>query len=327
MRFNKSSITGISLDAAGLVALADLTTIKQRTALMGSASFLDVLFLAPGIHTQQEAYNVNEGELPVTGAMTSGYVFRIENQATVSYLQGIGEPGALVTVQVDRPSTASSHPILNHFYTGHFITSILYLTGIALTILSLVLLAIIHDEWAVGVLCMLIAARFLNMIIIMRRTQMGWKGIPEPGVSGDLLVLLSQDRWVRIQGLVDDLKAVTAGQWLREQTTFEGFAAAFATLLVYSAAALAPNASTVGSLIIAALLLVSVALLGLCNSFTKDLHMFGRRVYISKKAKKYTRRLMMADELIAEQEGRNDWAIAMGLILPPSGHAVEKVIV
>ena len=104
MLLNKESLTGISLEAAGLVALADLSTIKERTALVGSVSLLDILFLAPGIHTQQEASNVNGGELPVTGAMTTGYVFRIENQATVSYLQRIGEPGALVTIQVDSPS-------------------------------------------------------------------------------------------------------------------------------------------------------------------------------------------------------------------------------
>ena len=41
--FTKFAIGGIQLDAAGLVALADLDTIARRTALIGSASFLDVL--------------------------------------------------------------------------------------------------------------------------------------------------------------------------------------------------------------------------------------------------------------------------------------------
>jgi hypothetical protein len=100
MHLHKSSITGISLDAAGLVALADLSAISERTALTGSASIFDILFLAPGIHTQQKASEVNGGELPTTAAMTTGYVFRIENQATVNYLQKIGEPGSLVTVNV-----------------------------------------------------------------------------------------------------------------------------------------------------------------------------------------------------------------------------------
>ena len=98
--FTTSSISGLSLNAAGLVALADLATISERTALTGSASFLDVFVLAPGIHRQQAASQVNGGELPITGAMTSGYVFRVENQGTVSFLQKIGETGCLVTVRV-----------------------------------------------------------------------------------------------------------------------------------------------------------------------------------------------------------------------------------
>ena len=91
-------------------------------------------------------------------------------------------------------------------------------------------------------------ARLLNVVIIKRRSRMGWKGAPEPGVSGDLLVLLSQDRWVCMRGLVDDLKALTSGQWLRNETSVEGFAMSFATLLVFVSAALAGNVSTIGGL-------------------------------------------------------------------------------
>ncbi len=71
---------------------------------------------------------------------------------------------------------------------------------------------------------------------------------------------------MRLQGSVVDFKTATAGQWLREMSAEESFAAAFATLLVYSSAALAGNAAEVGSLLIAGLLLCSVALLGLCSS-------------------------------------------------------------
>lgn len=120
------------------------------------------------------------------------------------------------------------------------------------------------------------------------------------------------------------LTSFITGQWLREQTTFEGFATAFATLLVYASAAIASNASTVGSLFIAVLLLLSVALLGLCNSLTRDLRMFGRRVYVVDGPIHYSRRLDLAKELI-EETGRNDWAIAMGLILPPDKTSSPKV--
>src|SRR6202011_327668 len=119
-----------------------------------------------------------------------------------------------------------------------------------------------------GVLGMLVFARLLNVVVIKRRSTIGWKGALEPGVNGDLLVLLSQDRWIRIQGLVDDLKAVTAGQWLRDETPVESFCVGFATLLVYASAVLAGNASTVGNLLLACLMLISVGMLGLCNTAT-----------------------------------------------------------
>ena len=313
-----SSVTGIKLQASGLVALADIKTIANRTAYTGAASFLDVLFLAPGIHCQQASSEINRGEYPTTGALTSGYVFRVENQATVGFLQRVGKTGHLVCVTVSPPSTFQ-HTILA---TGA-IPSLLYLCGIVLTIVTTALLGIIHDWWGLGVMGMLMLARLLNTVVIKRRGKMGWKGAPEPDVHGDLLVLLSQDRWVRIRGLVDDLKAVTAGQWLRDETTLESYCTSFATLLVFVSAVLAGNASTIGGLIIACLLLVSAGLLGLCNSLTLRLQMFDRTIYQEGEAKAYDRRLDLSKELIAET-GRDDWAIAMGMIVPPA-EKLQKV--
>jgi hypothetical protein len=325
MRLNELSVNSASFSAAGLIVLADLSTIAERTALTGSTSILDTLFLSPGIHRQQAAAEANRGELPATGAMTTGYVFRIENQATIAYLQRIGHPGCLVTVRVDKSSSHTTiRWIRNLFSPSGFASSTFYLAGIWLSISSLSMTVSIGDRWAFSVLCILIFARFLNMLVLKRRTQFGWKGISEPGVEGDLLVLLSQDRWVRIQGLVDDLKAVTAGQWLRDPTTVEGFATAFATLLVYVSAAVASNASGTGCLIILTLMLVSASLLGLANAFTRTLQMFGRTVSVVAGPKYYHRRLDMANEMI-ENSGRSDWAVSMGLILPQAGQDGEKV--
>ncbi|KAG2008358.1 hypothetical protein CC2G_013796 [Coprinopsis cinerea AmutBmut pab1-1] len=328
MSLSKSSISGLSLDAAGLIALADLTTIAERTALRGNASWLDVLFLAPGIHRQQLAAEVNKGEHPVCGAMHSGYVFRVENQATVAFLQRVSTTGHLTVVQVDSPVEEGRiwQKLRSWFAPKYFAPSVLYLTGFTFTLISIALIGAIRDFWALGVLCMLIGARLINTVVIKRRAQLTWKGAPEPGVMGDLFVLLSQDRWVRIQGTVDDLKAVTAGQWLRDEQTIESFFTALATLLVYLSAALAPNTSTVGSLIIAVLILTSVALLGLANSLTRDLMMFGRTLRVSEGPKAYARRLDLAKELV-EQSGRDDWAIGIGMILPKSGEAAGKVSV
>jgi hypothetical protein len=314
-----------SFGAAGLIALADLSTIAERTALTGCASIFDTLFLSPGIHKQQAAAEVNGGELPATGAMTTGYVFRIENQATVAYLQRIGRPGCLVTVRVKQHSYPVTSQWTRHFFpTSGFASSTFYLAGILLTILSLFTTVAISDHWAFGYLCILILARFINMVVLKRRTQLGWKGLSEPGVEGDLLVLVSQDRWVRMQGLVDDLKAVTAGQWLRDPTTVERFATAFAKLLVYVSAAVASNASGTGGLILFALMLISAGLLGLANAFTVTQHMFGRTVGVVAGPKRYRRRLDMANEMI-ENSGRSDWAVSMGLILRQTGQDGDKV--
>ena len=77
-----------------------------------------------------------------------------------------------------------------------------------------------------------------QQVVIKRQSK---KGIPEPDVHGDLLVLLSQDCWVHIRGLVDDLKAVTSGQWLRDETTLEGYCVSCAMLLLFVSAVIASN--------------------------------------------------------------------------------------
>ncbi|KAG7443752.1 uncharacterized protein BT62DRAFT_313085 [Guyanagaster necrorhizus] len=271
--FSTSSISGhITLESAGLIALADLSDVALRTALTGTASYLDVLVLAPGIHQQQSAVKINDGELPGAASMTNGYIFRVENPAIVHYLWHIGRIGQLVTAHVSPKPPRRLNPFTNRFFridlsphiTPVFVAGIratlLYLTCPILTIVVSALLGAIRDWWAFGVLGMLVLTRFINVVVIKRRSKEGWKGKKEPGVEGDLFILLSQDRWVRLQGLVDDLKAVTAGQWLRGETAEEGFSVGFATLLVYACAALAGNASTVGSLHFACLLLSSPAL-------------------------------------------------------------------
>ena len=80
-------------------------------------------------------------------------------------------------------------------------------------------------------------ARFLLYCTTSRRLLKGWHGQSEPGVQGDLLVLLSQDRWVRIQGPGDDLKAVTSGAWMRDASTIEGWMEAWAKVCVYASVA------------------------------------------------------------------------------------------
>lgn len=309
----------MSLDAAGLVALADLTTIARRTALTGTSAFLDTLVLCPGLHRQQAAPELNGGEYPACAAMTTGYVFRVENPATVLYLQKVGRTGQLTTLSVTRSSPASKrwHAIINAFFTfenATIVSTLAYMTAVSATGLSLLLLVLSKDAWGVAVISNLIFARLCNVVIVRRRSEIGWTGASEPGVHGDLLVLLSQDRWIRIRGAVDDLKAITSGQWLRELTFLESSVSAFATVLVYLNAALASNVEKSGQVIMLVLLIVSVGLLAIANERTDSLQMHGNVVKVEGQRRAYTRRLELAEELIQES-GRNDWAARMGMIL------------
>ena len=315
-QWSKMPIPGVSLDATGLIALADLTTLAQRTALNGTSSFLDLFVLCPGIHRQQHATELNGGELPPTAALTTGYVFRVENQATVFYLQKMGVPGHLVTLTVEEGSKADGKKISDSKKSRKetlTLASLLFFISVALTVTALLFVILLQDWWAVAVLMTLILARTLNAIVIKRRSVPGWKGVKEPGVTGDLLILLSQDRWIRLQGPVDALKAVTAGQWLRDPTFPESSLTAVATLLIYINAAITSNASQAGEIAIMALLVVSVGLVALSNEAQRELRMHGCTVKVDGVPKKYARRLDLADELI-RYTGRDDWAIRLGMV-------------
>ncbi|KAK0429617.1 hypothetical protein EV421DRAFT_1893817 [Armillaria borealis] len=296
----------------GLLILADLPAVASRTALTRGASFLNALTLVLGMHKQQCADEINQGEFPMTGAMTTGYVFRVENPATVSYLQGIGKTGHLVTAWVSQsPSQNTNLSVQNQVVQSLFIAgvpaTVLYFLCLISTITMFALLGVIGDWWGFGTLGMFALARLIN----------GWKGTIEDG-DGDLLILLSQDCWVRLQGSINDLKAVTAGQWLHDLSAVESFALMFTTTLVYASAILAFNASTVGSLLIGGLLLCSVALLTLCNSSTQCLQMYDCVMQKEGEPQNYNRRRDMAEKLV-DKSKRDDWAVGMGLILPTNG--------
>lgn len=281
--------------------------------------------LCHGIHKQQNATELNGGELPPTAALTSGYVFRVENQATVFYLQKMGVPGHLVTLSVEElPKPKGRKLDLKTARRIMTLSFVLYITPVTLTLIALVFVILIEDWWALAVLLILILARTLNAIVVWRRSVPGWKGVKEPGVKGDLLILLSQDRWVRLQGPVDALKAVTAGQWLRDTTFWENSLTAIATLMIYINAAVTTNASQAGELIIMALLILSVSLVATSNERQESLYMHGYKVQVDGQPKKYARRLDLANELI-KTTGRDDWAIRLGMINQKADDATNTV--
>ncbi len=165
------SITG-TLQATGLIALADLPPITVRTTLSGTASYLDTLVLALGMHQQQSASEINRGEFPITGAMTTGHVFCVENPTTVYYLQSIGVAGHLVTAHVYSRENLVSERLRSFFVPA----TLLYMLCPALTLIIAVSLVLIRDWWALGVLGGFMVSRLINVIVIKLRDKNGWKG-------------------------------------------------------------------------------------------------------------------------------------------------------
>lgn len=302
--------------------------MATRTALTGTSSLLDALVLCPGLHKQQSAPQLNCAEFPACAAMTTGYVFRVENPATVLYMQKVAQTGHLTTLSVSGASIDTQARLAMLAFSfgrdrASSISTLTYLLCVALTAAVILLLAQLRDWWALVVLSILILARLLNVIVIQRRAGVGWKGVSEPGVQGDLLILLSYDRWIRLQGAVDDLKAVTSGSWLREAKFWESSLVAFATFLVYLDAALAANARQEGKMLLLILFFASAGLLGVANEYTEVLQMHGKFVAVKRRAVPYKRRLDLAQELIKET-GRDDWALQLGMIRPTSEEGKKR---
>ncbi|UNI13619.1 hypothetical protein JDV02_000345 [Purpureocillium takamizusanense] len=108
--WSPTPIPNLTLSAGGLLALADLNTIAQRTVIAGGSSWLDALVLAPGLHYQQAADALfdqrrtstgpdggSDGDSAVEGDTQAR--FPVSNRAMVNYLrrlwQEVNETGTL----------------------------------------------------------------------------------------------------------------------------------------------------------------------------------------------------------------------------------------
>lgn len=161
--------SNVALSSAGLIALAELKTIPRRTAISGTSSVLDTLVLCPGIHRQQDATSLNGGEYPITANITTNYVFRTENQATVAYFQSVGKTGHLTPLRV-RPAPrkySGLHTLLG--LIGPASAQGSYLATVFTTLLAFAFVVVIKDFWMMSIFLMLMGARLLNMMIIRKR--------------------------------------------------------------------------------------------------------------------------------------------------------------
>ncbi|KAH6604351.1 hypothetical protein Trco_007797 [Trichoderma cornu-damae] len=94
--WTSTPIPYLSLSAGGLLALADLNTVAQRTAIAGGSSWLDAFVLAPGLHYQQAADlltpEYGSGRLVLSTALDGGARRRaVGNVAMVKYLRRLWE--------------------------------------------------------------------------------------------------------------------------------------------------------------------------------------------------------------------------------------------
>ncbi|ETS74208.1 hypothetical protein PFICI_14074 [Pestalotiopsis fici W106-1] len=290
-------IPNFQLSASGLLALADLSTIAQRTAIAGGSSWLDALLLAPGLHYQQAADALDKETAKydavelVQGRMST---YNINNPATVRYLQKVGRQGELVTVDVGmipqrqyfrragRGRRRGGQRATIWRDTGSdlgWFSHVLYLASPVLTVTAIVFLVLLREWYGVAFLLALMLSRILNIWVIKQRAKPPQPLPPDPDVSHMLtqyLVDLGNGRSVRLRGMADDLQAITTSSWLRAKTHAEGYLEAAAKLIVYVVAAFSGNMSQVGGIIFMGLLLITAGLLGLSNAHAKTFTMHGR---------------------------------------------------
>ncbi|KAK3330602.1 hypothetical protein B0H66DRAFT_69074 [Apodospora peruviana] len=192
-QWTTSPIPGVSLSAGGLLALADLSTVAQRTAITGGSSWLDALLLAPGLHYQQAAEELARGSADAAAIVNAvedqdgkPTTFRINNAATAHYIRRIARPGQTVTLDVGAiPVRWNARYFLRRSNSGMhatiwaetdapdlgWVSHLLYLSSPVLTVASLVLVVLLQDWWTLGSLLALMLARILNIWVIKQRIK------------------------------------------------------------------------------------------------------------------------------------------------------------
>jgi hypothetical protein len=304
--WRQTPIPGLSLGDGGILALANLNTIAQRTAITGGASWFDSLVLAPGLHYQQAADELARGSgRPALDALETeenGRVqtHQINNAATIRYLQKVAQPGRVVTLDVgDIPSRFRSRKRLSSRQHAAvlgaeevpdlgWLSHLLYVASPCLTLLAIVLEILLEDWWGIAQIGALMLARVLNIIVIKRRCRSRPRDLPHDPAQAhprqrlqnrltDYMVHLGDGKGrVMLHGMSDDLQAITSQAWMGAKTSIDGYLEAAAKLLVYLTAALSGNVEQAGAIIVMVLLLVSAGLLGLSNENAKSFQMHGR---------------------------------------------------
>ncbi|KAG8166764.1 hypothetical protein KVR01_002453 [Diaporthe batatas] len=315
--WTNTPIPNFSLSAAGLLVLADLNTIAQRTSLRGGSSWFDSLLLAPGLHYQQAADEVAHGDAKTLVAVEiqpdgKPASHQIVNQAVVNYVLRSAKDGKTVVLDVGelpvkshswRAGRTARGGQRSSVYAGNWggrrrgaalpdlgwTAHLLYLASPLLTCVAIVLIVLVGDWWALALIAALMLSRILNIVVIKARSRPKPKVLPPPfsyHMSWDpraaritqYSINISPVTTVILRGLSSDLQALTTTVWLRPKTTAEGYLEAIAKVLVYLVAACSGNATQAGNLIMLVLLLVSGGLLALSNASVMGLRNAGKIV-------------------------------------------------
>ncbi|KAF5005668.1 hypothetical protein FDECE_7902 [Fusarium decemcellulare] len=295
-------IPSLTLSASGLLALADLRTISRRTALVGGASWVDALVLAPGLHYQQACDDIereapmNLVALPI--AALDGMRYAVKNAVTASYLTNLCRDGpeGITTLDVGLETPSKLLKSLRKFFKRRrvvdeeddddhedwnslpdldWFSHLLYISTPILTVSSFTFMILFEDWWGFAILLTLIISRILNIWAIKHRTNPTTFGPHDHRVT-EYLIDLGAGHTVRLRGLDADLQALVSHSWLRQQSRIDGYLEAAAKLMVYLSAALGGNMTQAGAIVLVGLLLVSAALLGLSNAHARGFRMHGR---------------------------------------------------
>lgn len=161
-------ISGVSLSAGGLLALADLSTIAQRTAIAGGSSWLDSIVLVPGLHYNQAADQLAGGPGSAPSSLLSAVetlrdgqslTFPVRNAATANYIRRIARPGQTVTLDVGCLPNARGRFRLKRSKSGKhatlyaeddmpdlgWVSHALYLASPVLTVVAFAFMLVLRD--------------------------------------------------------------------------------------------------------------------------------------------------------------------------------------
>ncbi|GAO18674.1 hypothetical protein UVI_02059040 [Ustilaginoidea virens] len=286
-------VPALSLSAAGLLALADLNTVAQRTVITGGSSLLDALVLAPGLQYQQAADALDQQGHPALSAVLLSPRPSTSSPTPPrrSTFAACGEP---MTPPADATSASTSRgpnassggaasPPLSSLkgILMDRLSHVLYLSSPILTVACAVVMVLLADWWGLSFILALMTSRVLNIWSIKQRSSRPPPPPPHPAPDdaegpSEYAVDVGGGSRILLRGAEADIQAVTAQVWLRRQTASEGFLEAAAKLAVYLVAAFSGNQTQAGALVVMASLLVSAGLLGLSNAHAREVRVNGR---------------------------------------------------